>query len=161
MTSALRSHVTVTVNLTSALRSTVRGTPCRVYASDMKLRIACADAACYPDVTVSCDERDRRTELFIAHPLLIVEVLSPSTAAWDRGRKFDLYRQIDALREYGLVDPEARSVDVFRRDTEGRWVLYPFRDDETVELASLDCTLPMAVIYEDVDFAADDDAAGR
>lgn len=158
MTGARRNHVTVTVNLTAALRSLVRGTPCRVYASDMKLRIASADAACYPDVYVSCDERDRRTDLFIAHPLLIIEVLSPSTAGWDRGRKFDLYRQIDTLQEYVPIDPELRSVDVFRRSATGDWGFQPFRDDEAIALASLDCTLPMALVYEDVDFSTD--AAG-
>lgn len=155
MTGARRNHVTVTVNLTSALRNLVRGTPCRVYAIDMKLRIASADAACYPDVSVSCDERDRRTDLFIAHPLLIIEVLSPSTAAWDRSRKFDLYRQIDTLQEYVLIEPELRSVDVFRRRPAGDWLFQPFRDDEAVELAALGCTLPMALIYEDVDFPPD------
>lgn len=155
MTGARRNHVTVTVNLTAALRSLVRGTPCRVYASGMKLRIASADAACYPDVYVSGNERDRRTDLFITHPLLIIEVLSPSTAAWDRGRKFDLYRQIDTLQEYALIDPELCSVDVFRRSATGDWGFQPFRDDEAIALASLDCTLPMALVYEDVDFSTD------
>lgn len=155
MTGARDTHVVIALNVAGLLRAHVRGSPCRTYISDMKVRIDTADASCYPDVFVSCDQRDASTPLFKRHPLLIIEVLSPSTAAWDRGRKFDLYRQIDTLQEYVLIDPEMRSVDVFRRSATGDWGFQPFRDDEAIGLASLDCTLPMALVYEDVDFSTD------
>ncbi len=83
-----------------------------------------------------------------------LEVLSPSTAAYDRGLKFEYYRTLPSLQEYVLVDTERASVEVFRRNEAGRWVLYPHGHNQTVELASVGLNLPMAAVYEDVDLGA-------
>jgi Uma2 family endonuclease len=93
----------------------------------MQLEVESADAVLYPDVMVTCDSRDLRAERTLHHPLVVIEVLSESTAAYDRGQKFALYRQIDALQEYALVDPEQRTVEVFRRTETSDWLLakYP------------------------------------
>ena len=152
MTGATDAHVTVTLNLASLLRAHVRGTPCRVYMADMKLHVATADAFFYPDVFVTCAEADHRQKHYKNVPVLIVEVLSDSTAAYDRGRKFSLYRQLPSLREYVLIDPTTFSVDVFRRGEDGHFVLYPFDAGERVELFSIDYAVPIEELYEDVRF---------
>ncbi|MFV0371071.1 MAG: Uma2 family endonuclease [Azonexus sp.] len=86
-----------------------------------------ADAMFYPDVFVTCDPHDRvaGSELFKQHPSLVVEILSPSTAAFDRGRKFDRYQQVDSLQEYLLIEQERLHADLFRKNSDGLWGLHP------------------------------------
>ncbi len=150
MAGAKDAHVIMAGNLFALLHAHVKGTPCRPYISDMKVRVDKANAFFYPDVMVTCDERDRHTDYFKSHPILIAEILSESTAAFDRGRKFAAYRQLESLQEYLLIDPNDYSVDCFRRDTAGHWVLYPFGSSEQVELASLSWSAPIAALYEGV-----------
>lgn len=104
---------------------------------------------------VTCDPRDRAPGADTAkrHPVLIVEVLSESTAAYDRGLKFEQYRTIDTLREYLLVEQDRRHVDLFRRDADGRWLLIAGDSQADVVLESVGQTLSVAAIYEDVEFA--------
>jgi len=154
MVGARDAHVTVALNLASLLKSHLRGGPCRVYISDMKLRVDAANAYFYPDVFVTCDARDRADELCKRYPSLIVEVLSDSTAAYDRGEKFALYRELDSLQEYALIDPARFTLDCFRRDHTGHWVLYPFAGSDTVEFASVGFTAPLAALLEDAEPAA-------
>lgn len=156
MTGATDAHVTVAGNLFALLRAHVRGTPCRVFMADMKLRVETADAFFYPDVFVTCAESDRQLAHYKTEPPLIVEVLSESTAAYDRGRKFACYRQLTSLREYVLIDPEALSVDVFRRGEHRHFVLYPFGPGERIELESISFATPIEALYEDVALDAGD-----
>ncbi len=157
MVGARDAHVTVAGNVFAGLRAHLRGMPCRVYISDMKLRVEAANAYFYPDVVVTCDARDRADDLCKRYPTLIVEVLSDGTAAFDRGEKFARYRQLDSLQEYVLIDPVRFTVDCFRRDASGHWVLYPFAGDDEVEFASIGFRTPLAALFEDVEAAA----AGR
>jgi Uma2 family endonuclease len=150
MAGASDAHVTISLNLAAALRAHQRGGPCRTYIADMKLEVDPARAYFYPDVFVTCDASDAQSPERKRAPILVVEVLSPSTAAFDRGAKFAWYRQLQSLQEYVLIDTERIAVDVFRRDTAGHWVLYPYAEGDTVELASVGLTLPIAAIYEDV-----------
>lgn len=152
MCGASDAHQTVAGNVFVQLRSHLHGTPCRAFLSGMKLRVEACNAFFYPDVFVSCSPRDQTAEsaYFKSEPLLVVEVLSESTAAYDRGGKFARYRRLDSLREYVLIDPAAFSVDVFRRDADGHWVLHPFEGGADVELASIGLNVPMAVLFEDV-----------
>ena len=152
MSGAKDSHVTVSGNLFILLRNHLRGGPCRVYMVDMKARVEAANCFFYPDVLVTCDSRDRASDYYKSHPVFIAEVLSASTAAFDRGRKFSAYRQLDSLREYLLIDADTPSVDCFRRDDSGHWVLYPYEAGSMVELASMGLSLPIEALYEDVDF---------
>jgi Uma2 family endonuclease len=82
--------------------------------------------------------------------VLVAEVLSPSTEAFDRGGKFAAYRSLPSLQEYLLIDPDRRSVEVYRRDASGHWVLYPYSGDEVLELVSVHLSLPLAQVFEDV-----------
>lgn len=144
------SHATVALNLASLLKTHLKSGPCRVYISDMKARVDQVNAFFYPDVMVTCDPRDRETDYFKRHPLLIAEVLSDSTAAFDRGGKFAAYRQLESLQEYLLIDPDGYSVDCFRKDAEGHWVLYPYTRGDGVELASVKLRVDMEALYEGV-----------
>ena len=150
MSGATDAHVTVVGNLFALLRTHVRGSPCRVYMADMKLRVDTADAFFYPDVFVTCSESDRHLPLFKQEPVLIVEALSDSTAAYDRGHKFAMYRQLPSLLEYVLIDPTSMSIDVFRREDNGHFMLYPFGANDTLTLSSIAFTTPIAAVYEDV-----------
>ncbi len=150
MVGAKREHVTVAGNVFALLKNHLRGGPCRAYISDMKLRVETANAFFYPDVFVTCDERDHQAKLFMSHPKLIVEVLSDSTAAFDRGDKFAIYRQIPPLEEYLLIDPDSQRADCFRRDSTGHWVLYDFGKDDVVELRSIAFQAPLTAFFENV-----------
>ena len=158
------AHYTITGNAFAALRQALRSSPCRAFVSGMKIHIAAADASLYPDVFVTCDARDRSEAAALAksHPKLVIEVLSPSTASWDRGRKFELYRQINELEEYLLIEQDRLHVDLFRRNTEGLWVLQPIGPEVSpkgspkgnrIILASVDVELPLESLYEDVELA--------
>ena len=147
------AHVTVAGNLFTLLRNHVRGTGCRAYMADMKAQIESANIFYYPDVMVTCDERDRNSAYFKRYPCLIVEVLSSTTEAFDRGNKFANYRQLESLQEYVLINSEKLSVECFRRNAEGRWELYPYNQGEEIYLASIDFRCPIEELYEDVAIA--------
>jgi Uma2 family endonuclease len=153
MAGATDSHVTIAVNLVSGLKSHLRGSGCRSYVSDMKAHIEAKNTYYYPDVMVTCDERDRAFSLFKRHPCLIIEVFSDSTEAFDRGEKFEDYRTIDTLQEYVLVSQTRKRVECFRRNAEGLWVLYSFAADDTLYLTSINFSCAVADVYEDVEFA--------
>lgn len=144
-------HVTVTTNLVAAIRPHVRGTPCRVYSTDMKLRPT-QTKGYYPDVFVTCDDRDRANTLVKLYPTLVIEVLSDGTERRDRGVKWRAYRRCETLREYVLIAQDQQSVEVYHRDGDV-WVLQTYGPDEYVDLASIDLRLPMAAIYEDVEWS--------
>ena len=154
MTGALEQHNTVVTNISGQLWMQMKGRPCRVYANDMKVRIRSANAGTYPDLVALCGERefqDGRRDLLL-NPAAIVEVLSDSTEAYDRGGKFAIYRQIRSLRDYLLVSQYRVAVELFTRGPDGRWVFTEYTAlSDTVILTSIDCTLSVAEIYDKVD----------
>jgi Uma2 family endonuclease len=116
MVGVRQSHNIATGNLPWLPAPELKGTPCRVFVEAVKTRVEAADCFFYPDVVVTCDARDRLTPDYVSHPLLVAEVLSESTAAFDRGRKFAAYRKLESLQDYVLVDLAAQRIEVFRRD---------------------------------------------
>lgn len=163
MTGGTIPHNDVTINLTTALKNHLRGTGCKVQMADVKLGVSENGPFYYPDVMVSCDPRDRTSRKAIYHPCLIVEVLSPGTEAWDRGRKFENYRKIQTLKEYVLIEVDRRNVECYRLNEKGKWELTAYAFDATtvsdteieVELISVDFRCPMSLLYEDVVFPED------
>ena len=143
-------HMTVGGNLYMALRQHLGGSPCRTFISDMKLHVAAANQYFYPDVMVTCSDQDKASPLVKAEPKLLVEVLSPSTAAYDRGLKFSCYRALPSLQEYALIDLDRRATDCYRKGADGLWVLHPFAGGETVELASVVLTISAATLFAEV-----------
>ena len=150
MAGAEDRHVTVALNLAFALRQHLTGSPCRTYMSDMKLNVAAANQYFYPDVLVTCSPLDQANATVKSEPKLIVEVLSPSTAAYDRGLKFGYYRALPSLQEYVLVDLDTRSTDCYRKGADGLWVLHPFAKGEPMLLASVALEMTAAQLFAEV-----------
>ena len=152
MAGAGKVHVTLTGNVFMALRQHLRGSPCSTFFADTKLRVEATDAFFYPDVIVTCSAADAADPQVVREPVLLVEVLSPSTAAYDRGAKFAAYRQLPTLREYLLIDPDTRRCDLFRKgDGEGGlWVLHPFEAAQDLRLTSVGLDLAAADLWEQV-----------
>ncbi len=149
MGGASDGHGTVALNLAALLHGALRGTPCRPFVADMKVHVEAVNSFFYPDLVVTCDPRDRRPEANYAkrYPALIIEILSPSTEAYDRGRKFAAYRQLESLQEYVLVSLDERRIEVFRRDASGFWVLHPLAFDAVLELHSINFRCPAAEVF--------------
>jgi len=139
-----RLAMAVGAQLLAALGS--RG--CRVYSSDLRVRIAATGRATYPDVTVVCgkSERDPVDEDAVTNPTLIVEVLSPSTEQSDRGEKWQHYRRVGSLTAYVLIDSEAPHIEVYTRKGDG-WLLREAGPGQTIELGVLDAKLETDVLY--------------
>ena len=150
MAGAGEAHVTVSGNVYALLRQHLKGTPCRTFITDMKLRVEAADALFYPDVFVTCSATDAADPMVKREPVLLVEVLSPATAAFDRGDKFAAYRLLPSLREYLLIDPASRRCDLYRLGAEGFWVLRPFEAGQAVALESVAMTLSAQALWDEV-----------
>lgn len=150
MAGAEDRHVTVAGNLYIALRQHLSGSPCRTFMSDMRLHVAAANSYFYPDVLVTCSALDLASPMVKTEPKLIAEVLSPSTAAYDRGLKFSHYRSIASLEEYVVIDLDTRSTDCYRKGADGLWVLHPFVRGERVVLASVALELSAQQLFAEV-----------
>ncbi|MCY7283996.1 MAG: Uma2 family endonuclease [Cyanobacteria bacterium CAN_BIN43] len=161
MTGGTIPHNQVAVNLASLLKNHLRGKGCKILTSDAKVKLSDNGPYCYADVSVTCDERDRHARQFIRYPSLIVEVLSPSTEAFDRGKKFRKYRRIQTLKEYALIDPDRMSLECYRINERGNWELFHYFVEDTedceVFLASIDLRFSLAALYEDVEFDEDNE----
>jgi Uma2 family endonuclease len=144
-------HSIVALNIASELKQQLKGKPCRPHLSDMKLQVDAVDAFFYPDVMVSCDERDAKANLFLEHPTLIIEVLSDSTSSYDMGLKFEFYRCIPELSEYVLVDPERLKIWLYRKNRAGEWVLHEYPNKVDVLFESVGCRLTQEDIFEGVE----------
>jgi Uma2 family endonuclease len=154
MVGASAEHNIIVANLTSALVSQLKGYPCLVFSADMKLRIESADACKYPDLMALCGEChfvDGRRDV-LQNPSLIIEVLSASTEAYDRGEKFAIYRRISSLCEYVLVSQERKHVELFAKQKDGGWLLTEYSSmEDVVSLTSVHCTLSVREIYDKVE----------
>ena len=148
-------HSVMIFNLSSILRPCLRGTGCRQLA-DVKARPKGLSRFYYPDLMVTCDERDRADKYVKRHYKLIVEVLSDSTEAFDRGRKFEDYRRSESLEEYVSIAQDRISVDVFRLNASGRWELEGYGEGDVVELVSVGARFAVEELYLDVELVADE-----
>ena len=159
MSGGAPDHSLIISNVNGELRSRLKGKPCRAYESNLRIRIPRTTLYTYPDASVICgglqfDPLDTRRET-VLNPTLIVEVLSPSTEAWDRGGKFDNYQQIESLREYVLVSVAKPRVEVFLRQPDGTWTYSVAAGaDSVARLNSVGLELPLAEVYSGVEFSA-------
>jgi Uma2 family endonuclease len=131
-----------------------RGSSCRAYPSDVKWQLS-ETRYLFPDVSVTCEERDRRAKDGLRFPCLVVEVLSPGTEERDRNDKFDCYRACASIQEVVLVRTARQVVEVYRRTVDNKWLLQLYGPEDEVEFVSLGLHIPASVIYEDVEFPAD------
>jgi Uma2 family endonuclease len=142
-------HNRVILNLASRIGDHLDGTPCQVFAENMKVQLA--EGVLYPDLMVTCGKAEAGDEQAVSDPKLIIEVLSPSTKGYDKRDKFILYRTLDSLREYVLIDPSARQVEVFTLAEAGAWLLTDQSKSGVLALASIDCRLPMEMVFKGVE----------
>ncbi len=141
------NHGRLATDLTIILGQQLQGRGCHIHGSDIRVRVRSADLYTYPDLSVVCGT-DEIEEENLLNPTLIVEVLSPSTEAYDRGRKFEYYRCIESLREYLLIAQDRMQVDLFTKQADERWLLTSAsKPEETVELHSIGCQVPLATLY--------------
>lgn len=151
------THSDIAVTMTVLLREHLgRKGPCRVYGSDMRV-LATQKRYFYPDVVVSCEVVDHtKGNDILYYPRLIVEVLSPSTEAKDRGMKFTCYQQRPSLQEYVLVNTRVQRVEVFRRQPGGEWLYQSYSAGEQVVLSSVNMQFPVAELYAELDIPVED-----
>jgi Uma2 family endonuclease len=150
MSGGSANHAAISGNLYVILKNALRGGPCRAYNSDMKVRVS-EKRYFHPDVTVSCDPRDRGTTDVLQSPRLVIEVLSPSTEARDRGRKLQCYLACPSVEEYLLVDSRSMRIEIYRKEQK-KWMYEAFGADDEVELTTLGVRFPTEDAYEDVIF---------
>ena len=151
MAGASKAHVIITLNTSIVLNTHLEESDCLVYSTDMKVRVEGANDFYYPDIAVTCDERDKNYyEKFIRYPCLIVEVLSPKTEAFDREGKFNDYKTLETLTEYVLITQDQISVECFRRDGKGNWLQQTYNQGEEIYFASVDFSCPIESLYRKV-----------
>jgi len=150
------NHAKVSANIIVALGSLLAHSPCSVYTSDVRVRLSVARFV-YPDITISCDGRDQTQEETIQYPKIVIEVLSPSTERYDKGKKFTYYQQCPSIQEYVLVDMQRQWIEVFKRERNNFWLYRAFGAEDTVELASLDIQFSVASVYRNVILLPEED----
>ncbi len=157
MAGASQRHALIVTNLVGEFRQQLKGKPCEVYSSDLRLRVEATGLYTYPDVMVVCgnpqfadDQKDT-----LLNPVIIIEVLSESTRDYDRGQKFQHYRALASVMEYLTVAQSEPHVEYCSRQAENRWLLTEFSGlEQSIPLASIHCVLRLAEIYDKIEWAA-------
>lgn len=146
------AHAALAARLIQRLGAQLVGAPCEVFTSDLRVRVSATGLVTYPDVTVVCGklETDPEDPASVLNPTVLVEVLSDSTAEYDRGEKLDHYREIASLREVVLVSHREPVVEVWRRDKTGTWSSQIARAGEKVQLRSIGCAFVIDDVYRDL-----------
>ncbi|HVH97285.1 MAG TPA: Uma2 family endonuclease [Enhygromyxa sp.] len=143
-------HARLQGRLIRILGAALEGGPCEVYTTDLRVRSRATNIATYADITVVCGdlETDSEDGDAVTNPTLIIEVLSPTTEAYDRGSKGTHYRQIPSLREYVLVSQDTQHIEIFRRNVSGNWSFLEAFAGESVVLESVGCTVSVDEVYK-------------
>ncbi len=154
MTGASRKHNLIAVNVVAALHPQLRKRPCELYTSDMRVKVNATGLYTYPDVTVVCETpllEDHWKDTLL-NPTLLVEILSKSTAGYDRGEKFEHYRKLPSLAEYLLIAQDKHHVEHYTRQPDNQWLLSETNDlQATIDLPSIVCRLMLADVYDKVE----------
>ena len=155
MAGASPRHVLITTNTAASLVPQLKGRPCFVFTADLRVKVSAARLYTYPDVVVVCGRpryEDRQKDTLL-NPTVLVEVLSDSTEAYDRGEKFGMYRTLESLTDYLLISQTHAMIEHFLRQPNGQWLLTNSRSmDAIATIESIDCTLPLADVYDKVEF---------
>ena len=152
MSGGTQNHGRIASNIIFILKGHLRGGGCQVGNSDCRVNIFETKDYVYPDVSVTCDERDRTAIQAIQYPCLIIEVLSASTANYDRGDKFRMYRRNPSLQDYVLVDAEKIAIDLYRKNDRGNWEIFNYQSGDNIDLQSIGLIFPIESVYEDIIF---------
>lgn len=155
MSGASRQHNQISFNVAASLHGQLRDRKCQAFINDMRVKVESTALYTYPDAVITCNEPrflDREVDTLL-NPQVIIEVLSDSTEKYDRGKKFEHYRTIPSLREYVLISQDRAHVDRFALNEQGQWVLNDLSGlDAVVDLAAVECRLPLADVYAKVEF---------
>ncbi len=146
------NHSEIAGNFLALLKTHLRGRGCKTLNSDARVNIQGSSDYVYPDLSVTCDARDQASSQFITYPCLIIEVLSPTTEAYDRGHKFRRYRRNSSLEDYVLVEANSMTIDLYHKGSDGKWDIFDYRAGDMVELKSVNLTFPIEQVYEDIVF---------
>ena len=152
MSGGTQNHGRIASNIIFILKGHLRGGGCQVGNSDCRVNIFETKDYVYPDVSVTCDDRDRTAIQAIQYPCLIVEVLSASTASYDRGDKFRMYRRNPSLQDYVLVDAEKIAIDLYRKNDRGNWEIFNYQSGNNIDLQSIGLSFSIESVYEDIIF---------
>ncbi|WP_293340581.1 Uma2 family endonuclease [Microcoleus sp. CAWBG58] len=152
MTGGTRNHSDIAGNFLLRIKPHLRGSGCKTYNSDCRVNILNTRNYTYPDLSVTCDRRDNSSPQYITYPCLIVEVLSDSTEAYDRGKKFEKYRRNPNLIDYVLVSSDEMAIDIYHKNDAGDWLILSYRAGDRVELKSIGLSLPIEQFYEEIVF---------
>jgi len=154
MTGASRRHNLVAANVLAALHTQLRKRPCEIYPSDMRVKVSATGLYTYPDVVIVCGEPsfdDKRKDTLV-NPTALVEVLSKSTASYDRGEKFEHYRKLTSLADYLVIAQNKYHVEHYTRQPDNQWLLAETDDiGQTIQIPSIECTLALVDIYDKVE----------
>ena len=145
------NHGRIAIKFTTLFDTHLENSGCITGNSDIKVNIPRTSNYTYPDVSVTCDDRDKTTTQFITYPCLIVEVLSASTEAYDRSGKFRLYRKNPILQDYLLVSSSSIEMDLYHKNDTGEWIIINYAEGDTVELKSINLSFPIEQIYRNLD----------
>ena len=152
MTGGTVNHSRIALKFGALLDNYLGGSSCQTANSDCRVNIVESNDYTYPDVSVTCDDRDKNTIKYITYPCLVIEVLSGSTEAYDRGGKFRMYRQNPILQDYVLVSSEKIEIDLYSKTESGSWEIINYQAGDTIELKSINLTFPIERIYEGISF---------
>jgi Uma2 family endonuclease len=152
MSGGTRNHSDIAGNFLTTIKPHLRGSGCKTYNSDCRVNILNTRNYTYPDLSVTCDRRDNSSPQYITYPCLIVEVLSDSTEAYDRGKKFEKYRRNPNLVDYVLVSSDEMAIDMYHKNEAGDWLILSYRAGDRVELKSIGLSLAIEQFYEEIVF---------
>ncbi|MEM7590939.1 MAG: Uma2 family endonuclease [Cyanobacteria bacterium P01_A01_bin.83] len=147
MSGGSKNHSLISVRFITLLANHLEGSSCETGNSDLRVNIVETNDYTYPDVSVTCDERDKATAQYITYPCLIVEVLSDSTEAYDRGGKFRMYRHNPVLQDYLLVSSTSIEIDLYHKNDAGEWLIINYQAGDTIELKSINLSFAIEQVY--------------
>jgi Uma2 family endonuclease len=149
------NHGRIAIRFTAMLDAHLEDSDCITGNSDIKVKMAEINNYTYPDASVTCDEKDKTTPNYFTYPCLIVEVLSDSTEAYDRGSKFRMYRQNPALKDYLLVSSKRIEMDLYHKNDNGEWIIINYQEGDTIELKSINLSFPIEQVYRNLTLRSD------
>lgn len=147
MTGGSVNHSRIAIRFATMVDTHLDASSCIIGNSDLRVNILGTNNYTYPDISVTCDDRDKTTTQYITYPCLIIEVLSKTTEAYDRGGKFRMYQNNPVLKDYLLVSSTAMEIDLYHKNDAGQWMIINYGEGDTIELKSINLSFPIQQIY--------------
>jgi Uma2 family endonuclease len=158
MSGGSKNHSLISVRFITLFSNHLESSGCETGNSDLRVNIVETTNYAYPDVSVTCDDRDKATTQYITYPCLIVEVLSAATEAYDRGGKFRMYRNNPVLQDYLLVSSTTIEMDLYHKKDTGEWVILNYQEGDTIELKSINLSFAIKQVYRGLDLTPESES---